>query len=62
MGGIRRRWEEIKERECRRKEEVTGYQYKGQRSISKINVKSHNSQPYQRRKVGGTDRGGGMRM
>ena len=58
MGGIRRRWEEIRGRECRRKEEVPGDQYKGQRSISNLIVKCHNSPtpPCQRRRVGGRDR------
>ena len=26
MGGLRRRWEEVRGRECRRKEEVPGFQ------------------------------------
>ena len=54
MGGIRRRWKEVGGRECRRKEEVPGFhspihpitfqhQYKGQRSISNLNLQCLNS-------------------
>ena len=57
-------WEEVRGRECRRKEEVPEDQYKGQRYISNLILKCHNSPPpphnqtilYQRRRVGGRDR------
>ena len=54
MGGIRRRWEEVRGRECRRKEEVPVL-------ISFSNVTTPPSlppitKPYRRRRVGGRDR------
>ena len=42
LGGIRRRWEEVRGRECRRKEEVPRDQYKGQKANSNLIVICHN--------------------
>ena len=44
MGGIRRRWEEVRGRECRRKEEVPGF-HSPIPQLFKINIKVKGPSP-----------------
>ena len=47
LGGIRRRWEEVRGRECRKKEEVAGFQG-GDHTVPSLHTK-----PYQTSVGGG---------
>ena len=44
MGGIRRKWEEVRGRECRRKEEVLGF-HPTTLQLFKINIKVKSPSP-----------------